>query len=94
MKWAITEEYRGSDPAASHITRNLGKRAPAVNFPSLEHSDVGRALANIRDADAWWAEKYCLLFIALTCVRSGEAREALGARSTWTKPHGRSPQPG
>ena len=76
MKWAITEEYRGNDPAASHITRNLGKQAPAVNSPSLEHSDVGRALANIRDADAWWANKYCLLFIALTCVRSGEAREA------------------
>ena len=60
----------------SCLTQGLNTWLLTVNSPSLEHSDVGRALANIRDADAWWVEKYCLLFIALTCVRGGEAREA------------------
>ena len=92
MKWAITEEYRGNDPAASHITRNFGKTTtPVVHQPSLEHADVGRNLTLIRDANAWWAKKDCLLFLALTCVRNSEAREATWdeinlANATWTIP--------
>ena len=92
MKWAITEEYRGNDPAASHITRNFGKTTtPVVHQPSLEHGDVGRNLTLIRDANAWWARKDCLLFLALTCVRNSEAREATWDEinletATWTIP--------
>ena len=46
--------------------------------PALDHSLLGAALANIRDSDAPWAEKSCMIFMAFTCARSGEARE-----STW-----------
>jgi len=42
----------------------------------LDSKDLGAALVVVRDADIWWAVKWCLIFIALTCVRSGEAREA------------------
>ena len=94
MKWAITEEYRGNDPAASHITKNLSKPDPPVTSPSLDHQDLGRALAQIRDADAWWAEKYCSLFLAFTGVRSAQAREADWSevnldKATWTTPGSR-----
>ena len=44
--------------------------------PSMDHHLLGAALAQVRDADAWWADRSCLIFMALTCVRSGEAREA------------------
>ena len=30
----------------------------------------------VRDADAWWATKMCLIFLALTGVRGGEATQA------------------
>ena len=44
--------------------------------PALDHSLLGAALANIRDSDAPWAEKSCMIFMAFTCARSGEARES------------------
>ena len=62
--------------------------------PSLEHSLLGAALAQVRDTDAWRADKACLTFMALTCVRSNEAREATWDEvdlptSTWTIPGSR-----
>ena len=39
-------------------------------------SETGGALATIRDADAWWAAKSCLLFMAFTGARSADARGA------------------
>ena len=90
-QWAITEGYRDTDPASPSITRHLGKQPRPVHHRSLDHNRVGGALALVRDADAWWAEKHCLLFLALTCVRSGEARQATWDEidwetSTWTIP--------
>ena len=63
----------------------------SVSQLSLDYPLLGSALALVRDADAWWAEKYCLLFLAFTCVRSGEARMANWdeihlEESTWTIP--------
>ena len=60
----------------------------------LRCTELGNALARVRDADIWWAEKYCLLFIALTGVRSGEARKATWDEidlhnATWTIPASR-----
>ena len=51
-------------------------RKPWPPQPSMDHSLLGAALAQVRDTDAWWADKSCLTFMALTCVRSNEAREA------------------
>ena len=55
---------------------HFGNQRRVVHDQSLNCRDVGNALAIIRDADVWWATKYCLLFIALTCVRSEVARMA------------------
>ena len=79
------------NPAGSENTRNLGKQNRTVDLRSLDHREVGRNLAVIRDADVWWAAKSCLIFLALTCVRSGEAREATWEEidfetATWTIP--------
>ena len=62
--------------------------------PALDHSLLGAALANIRDSNAPWAEKSCLIFAAFTCARSKEAREATWDEvdrdtSTWTIPASR-----
>ena len=91
MEWAITNEFRLSNPARPGITKGLGQQPDAVSRPSLAPEKLGRALATIRDSDFWWAEKYCTLFLAFTCVRSREAREATWAEinfstRTWTIP--------
>ena len=67
---------------------------PSIPQPSLDHSLLGSTLAQVRDADAWWADKSCLTFMALTCVRSNEAREATWdevdmAAGIWTIPGSR-----
>ena len=54
----------------------MAEQKPWPLQPSMDHSLLGAALAQVRDADAWWADKSCLIFMALTCVRSNEAREA------------------
>ena len=79
------------NPAGSENTRNLGKQNRTVDLRSLDHRDVGGALAAIRDVDVWWAVKACLLFLVLTCVRSREAMEATWEEidfetATWTIP--------
>ena len=62
--------------------------------PSLPYPILGAALAQVRDSDTWWAVKDCLLFLAFTCVRSGEAREATWDEidldnATWSIPAAR-----
>ena len=78
-------------PVIKELTRSLGKQPPKVHHKSLNYRQLGNALATVRDADTWWAAKYCLIFIAFTCVRSGEARKATWEEidlndSTWTIP--------
>ena len=80
MQWAIDAGHRETDPANSRIVKNLGSQPRSKRVPSLPHEDLGHALAVIRDSKAWWTTKSCLIFLALTCVRSGEARQA-----TWTE---------
>ena len=91
MVWAINREYRASNPATPAAVKELGKQPPGSHHPSLPEDQLGSALAKIRDADVWWAEKYCLIFLAFTGVRSGEAREATWEQinldsATWTIP--------
>ena len=76
MQWSITEGHRTTNPATTNITTTLGKKSPTIHSKSLDYPLLGDALAMIRDSDAWWATRYCLLLLALTGLRSGEARKA------------------
>ena len=94
MIWAINREYRATNPATPATVKELGKQPPGSHHPSLPEDQLGSALAKIRDADVWWAEKYCLIFLAFTGVRSGEARKATWEQinldsATWTIPGSR-----
>ena len=94
MDWAIGEGHRTDNPAGPQIMRSLSKPPPPTHQMSMRYADVGAALATVRDADVWWAEKDCFLFMALTCARSVEARlatweEIYLADSTWTVPAAR-----
>ena len=91
MQWAVNQGYSDSNPASPGVTQGLGKQARTVHHKSLAHPLLGSALAQVRDSDAWWAEKACLIFLALTGVRSGEARLATWEEidldtATWTIP--------
>ena len=76
MKWSITEGHRTTNPATTDITATLGKKSPSIRSKSLGYPLLGDALATIRDSDVWWATRYCLLLLAFTGLRSGEARKA------------------
>ncbi len=76
MSWAVDEGHLRVNPARAEVTRHLGRAQVPKHHRSLDSKDLGAALVVVRDADIWWAVKWCLIFIALTCVRSGEAREA------------------
>ena len=76
MEWPSIKKYRNDNPANPGIIRSLGKQTPPVHHKSLDYQKLGDALAMIRDADIWWAAKYCFIFLVLTGVRSGEARMA------------------
>ena len=94
MQWSMTEGHRTTNPAAANITATLGKKSPPIHRKSLSYSLLGDALATIRDSDAWWATRYCLLLLALTGVRSCEARKATWDEidfetSIWTVPANR-----
>ena len=95
MEWSITEGFRtATNPARRGVTSSLGKQEPVTHHRSLPPSQLGSALALIRDSDAWWAKRYCLLYIAFTGVRNGEARRATWDEidldtSTWTIPASR-----
>ena len=61
----------------------LSRQRPTNNHPHLNPSELGAALRQIRDADAWWAEVCCLLFMAFTVTRSSEARSATWDEIDW-----------
>ena len=70
-------------PTVKELNLELKRQRPVVHHQSLSHRVLGTALATIRDSATWWATKYCLIFIALTCVRSGEARFATWDEIDW-----------
>ena len=93
--WAISEDLRTSDPASRAVTATFGRRPRRNHRQSLPHAQVGHALALIRDSDAWWAQRYALIFLALTSVRSAEATKAVWEEidldtATWTIPEERT----
>ena len=95
MEWSITEGFRkDSNPARPSVASSLGKQEPVTHHKSLPPSQLGSALALIRDSGGWWAKRYCLIFISITGVRNVEGREATWDEidldtSTWTIPASR-----
>lgn len=77
MKWAIAERFRPDNPAGPEIIKALPKQPQQDgHYLALPFQEVGSAIAQIRNTNAWWATKACLEFTTLTAVRSGEARLA------------------
>ena len=80
MKYAITQGYRQDDPAAN-VTQALPKNGVhAKHFKAVPYAEVGAAIEAVRESDAGLSTKLLFEFIALTAVRSGEARKA-----TWVE---------
>ena len=79
MDQAIRNGHRLSNPVPTkkQMIRKQGKQPLPVHRKSLDYRRLGTALATIRDSKMWWGEKYCILFIAFTGLRSQEAREAV-----------------
>ena len=76
------------------MAQQMNTQRRSRHHQSLDYTELGSALATVRDANTWWAEKYCLLFIVFTGVRSGEARKATWDeidldKATWTIPASR-----
>ena len=90
MRWAIAAGYRQDDPAGSAITAALpAGRRPIKHHRAVPHAELAMALARIDEGRARPTTKLAIRFIALTAVRSGEAREATWSEisgDTWTIP--------
>ena len=69
-------EDKGNNPVGSGGSRRFGEGQPSAHLRCLDADGLGQALARVRDSKAWWAVKCCIIFMALTCVRSNEARGA------------------
>lgn len=70
-------------PTTVEINIELTNQRPKGHHKSISFRMLGAALATIRDSNTWWAAKQCLIFIAFTSVRSGEARFATWAEIDW-----------
>ena len=83
---AIRMEIRPSNPAnRQYLVGAFGKQPKGEHHRSAPYEDLGSYLAQIRDSPFWWADKYCLIFIALTEDRSGEVRLAVWDDVDWDK---------
>lgn len=81
---AVETGMRTSNPAnKAFIVRTLGKQPKSKHHPAAPYQDLGGYLATIRDSNFWWAERYCLIMLALTEDRSGELREAVWEDIDW-----------
>ena len=76
MKWATSQGYRADDPT-DVVSAVLPKiRHDPEHRLALPHGEVGRALAKLRESDAYLPALQCFEFLTLSAVRSGEARLA------------------
>ena len=81
MKWSIAQGHRRDNPAGPDIIKALPKQSqPVEHHAYVPYMRVGDALNKIHATDAWRFTKLCAEFVALTAVRSGEARLA-----TWSE---------
>lgn len=96
FKWAMSMEYRDTNPAGEAIDDAL-TTLPKAEMPhtALPYSQVRNAIQTIRDSAARESTKLCFEFLILTASRSNEARGARWeeidrAARTWTIPAHRS----
>ena len=81
---AVRMEIRASNPAnRRYLVQAFGKQPEGKHHLSAPYEDLGGYLRKIRDSDYWWADKYCLILIALTEDRSGEVRLAVWDDVDW-----------
>ena len=84
MQWCIAQGYRDTDPTAS-LSAVLPKvKREHKHHDSINHADLAGALTDIDKAGEYWSVPACIRFIALTAVRSGEARGARWDEMDWT----------
>ena len=93
MDWVVTHGHRLDNPAGKSLLKVL----PPVNrepnhHPALHYSQVGWALAKVRESTSNLLTKLALEFLVLTAARSGEVRKAnwgeiLWDRRTWEIAH-------
>ena len=83
MDWAIQMRYRTTNPASASVLRSLGTQPEPEPRPAAPYKDLGGYLSTIRDSKYGWAPKYCIMFLAFTEDRSGEAREAVWSDIDW-----------
>ena len=92
IRWAVAKGYRTDNPAGEALDAALPKRTNGTtHHKSLHHSDVGGALAAIRESSAGESTKLAIEFMALTAARTGEVRTARWAdvdqdTRIWTVP--------
>ena len=78
FSWAQSYGYIEINPAGECLNGALPKNVKrTVNHRALHHSEVGSALDKTEQVRACMSVKLCLRFVALTAVRSGEARLAV-----------------
>ena len=95
MDWMVTHGHRLDNPAGKALLRVL----PEVNrepnhHRALHYSQVGWALAKVRESTSNQLTKLAFEFLVLTAARSGEVRKAdwgeiLWERCTWEISHTR-----
>ena len=77
MKWSVAQSLRQDDPAGPAINAALPRNATrASHYKALPYREVATALATVDASQAWPTTKLCIRMVALTAVRSGEARGA------------------
>ena len=77
MRWALAHEHIQNDPmlaVAQALPRNGENKS---HHRTLPHAEIADALAKIREVEGWPTIALAIEFVALTAVRSGEARGAL-----------------
>ena len=76
MEKAMIQGHRPDNPALPYITKGMGKQKPTTHHLSVRYTQLGKVIRLVKDADAPWAVKACLLFLVFTISRSQQAREA------------------
>ncbi len=94
FQWAIAQNLRSDNPVSA-VDAAMPKASQQVtHHRALPHADVAAALARVRQSGAFISTKTCLELVALTAVRSGEARGATWGEinleaAIWTIPGAR-----
>ena len=91
MKWAIAHGHRSDDPMTGVAAAMPRKGGNAGHHRALPHGDIADALEKIDAVKTWPVVALCFRLLALTAVRSGEARGATWGEidlesATWTIP--------